>query len=105
VLDVLDLHARSDRSLDHLGVIVEILCHPVFCRKRIRVHVLEFQVRKSVVPGRTVGDERVPAHGTPVLRNAAALKNDVRNTQCAEMLAHRDAGLACPNDQGVGGFD
>ncbi len=54
---------------------------------------------EAVVPGGTVGDEGVPAHGAPALGDPVALEHEVRYAVVTQVLAHRHTGLAGADDE------
>jgi hypothetical protein len=59
-------------------VLLEVVGHLVLAGEGVGVEV-EFQAREAVVPGRAVGDQRVPAAGAPGLGDAVALQYQVRH--------------------------
>ncbi|GLY69690.1 hypothetical protein Atai01_63090 [Amycolatopsis taiwanensis] len=50
------------------------------------------------MPGRSVRDEGIPPLRAPALGDPLALEHEVRYAAVAEVLAHRDAGLATADD-------
>ncbi|MNJ76780.1 hypothetical protein D3C77_741350 [compost metagenome] len=56
------------------------------------------------MPGGAVGHQRVPAFGAPAFGDALAFQHDVVNAHRAQVLTHRDAGLAGADHQGIGFF-
>ena len=65
--------AAADRGGDLFRIGVEILDDPLLGGKALRIDAGERQGGKSVVPRRTVGDERIPPLGAPALGNPVAL--------------------------------
>ena len=59
-LDLPDVHAGADRRVELAGIGFEIIGHLVLCGEGIRVEPVEFQPRKTVMPGRAIGDQRIP---------------------------------------------
>ena len=59
----------------------------------------ELEAREPVVPGGAVRDQGVPPAGAPPLGDAVSLEHEVRHAVFAQMLAHRDAGLARADDE------
>ena len=57
------------------------------------------------MPGRTVGDERVPSLGTPSLGNPMPLEDEMRLAVLAQVLAHGQPGLAPSDDERLDFFN
>ena len=53
------------------------------------------------MPGRSVGDQGVPPLRAPALGDAVPLQDEVRHAAVAQVLAHRQAGLASTDDEYV----
>ncbi len=51
------------------------------------------------MPGWTVGDQGIPAFRAPAFGNSIALKDEVRHTAFAQMVAHGQTGLAATHDE------
>ena len=74
-----DLDTAPDRRVDLLRVGLEVVRDLVLGRERIRVEVRELETGKAVMPGRSVGDQRVPPLGAPTLGDAMALEDEMRH--------------------------
>lgn len=103
--DALDLDPGAHGGVDHSGVVFEILRHPFLGREGLGGQVLELQAGKAVMPGGTVGNQRIPALGPPAFGDALAFKHEVGDAHVGQMFAHGNAGLSPANDEGVGFFD
>ena len=95
----LDLDTAADGSCDLLRVGFEILHDPVFGGKAAGIDVGERHAWKSVMPGRTVGDERVPSFRAPALGNPMPFDDEMRHAAFAQVLAHRQPGLTAAYDE------
>jgi hypothetical protein len=104
-LHVPDFHAGTHWCLDHLRVILEVLRHALLRREDVRADVVEFEVRKAVVPRRAVGDQRIPALRAPAFRHALAFENDMRDVHLREVLAHGNSGLSGADHQRIDCFN
>jgi hypothetical protein len=51
------------------------------------------------MPGRSVGDKGVPPAAAPPLGDALAFNDKVPESMAAQMLTHRDAGLAATDNE------
>ena len=96
-----DLDAAAHWRIDPRRHCFEIADHAVACRKAVALAILEFQHGKPVVPCRPVGDEAVPACGAPALGNPVTLDHQMVDPLFREMRAHRQAGLATADNDGV----
>ena len=101
--DLPHLHAAAHRGLDPPGVGDEVVGDLLLGREAVGVAV-EGEAREPVVPGGSVGHQRVPARRAPALRDPAPLEHDVGHAVAAQVLAHRQPGLAAADDDGVGGL-
>ncbi|MNT41060.1 hypothetical protein D3C72_1774090 [compost metagenome] len=99
-----NFHAGTDRRLQHGGVALEILGHALFRRKGLRRNALEFHPGKTVMPGRSIRDQRIPTFRAPAFCDSAAFQHDMLHTHVREMLTHRDARLASTDHHGVDFF-
>ena len=95
------LNPGTDRRVDHLGIGDQIARDLFLWREALRVEPGEGKIGKAVMPGRTVGDQRVPTPGAPRLGDSMFFKDQMRHAMAGEMFAHRDAGLPAADDQGV----
>ncbi len=93
-LDLAHLHPGANRRIEFAGIGFEVLGHLVLGGKGIGIQAGEFEPGKSVMPGRAVGDQRIPARRAPGLGDAVALDHQVRHALAAQMFTHGDAGLA-----------
>ncbi|MNN40429.1 hypothetical protein D3C81_1545040 [compost metagenome] len=57
------------------------------------------------MPGRAIGDQRIPAPGAPGFGDAIALQDEVRNAKLGQVLAHGHAGLTGSDDKRIYFFD
>jgi hypothetical protein len=96
-----DLHAATDGRRDQFGVSDKIVRDPFLGGKGIGIDIGELQTGKSIVPGRTVGHQRVPSFRAPAFGNSATLQDEVRHAAVAEVLAHGQTGLAAANNEGL----
>ena len=103
-LHLLHFDAGTHRGVEHFDIGLEVVGHALLGREGFGGDALEFQAGEAVVPGRAVGDQRVPALRTPALGDAAALQHDMRHAHQGQVFAHGDAGLASADYQGVDGF-
>ena len=87
-----------DGRIDLLGVALQVVGDLVLGGEAIG-RAAEFQAGEAVMPGRAIGDQRIPARAAPVLRNAVALQHHMLHTVPAQVLAHGDAGLTGADDQ------
>jgi hypothetical protein len=76
-LDTLHLDAAADRGFDLPSIGLEIVGYGILGRKAIRIAVRELHSGETVVPGRAVGNQRVPPLGTPALGDTATLEDEV----------------------------
>ncbi|MDT4863763.1 hypothetical protein FQZ97_984840 [compost metagenome] len=53
------------------------------------------------MPGRTVGNQRIPAPRAPGFGDPIALQHEVRHPEFAQVLTHGHAGLTCANDKRI----
>ena len=53
------------------------------------------------MPGRTIGNQRVPSFRAPAFGNSVPLQNEVRHAPFAQVLAHGQAGLAAANNERI----
>ena len=51
------------------------------------------------MPGRTIGNQRVPSFRAPPFGNSVPLQDEVRHAAVAQVLAHGQTGLAAANNQ------
>ncbi len=72
--NALDLDAGLDRRVECAGIALEVLGHLLLAREPVLIHG-EFKAGKPVMPGRTVGHQRVPAATAPRLGNAVFFKH------------------------------
>ena len=72
-----DLDTAADGGLDLLCDGFEIFDDPVLGGKAVGINVGEFQTGKPVMPGRAVGDQRVPSFRAPALGNPVPLDNEM----------------------------
>ena len=94
-----DGDAAADRSRNFFRVGTEVVHDAVPRRECVGVHVGERKAREPVVPGRPVGDQRVPALRAPAFSNPPPLEHEVRQAVAAEVLTHRNPGLAGADDE------
>src|SRR6202020_2880405 len=93
------LDPAPDRGADLLGVGDEVVRDLLLGRETVRVQTGELQPRETVVPGRPVGHQGVPARRAPALGDPAAFQHQVRHTGPGQLLAHRYPGLSGPDDE------
>ncbi|MNN41141.1 hypothetical protein D3C81_1552410 [compost metagenome] len=92
-----DIDAGADRRVERAGVGFEVIGNLVLAGEGVRVQAFEFQAREAVVPGRAVGDQRIPAASAPGFGNALALQHQVRHAQAAQVFTHGHTGLPGAN--------
>lgn len=92
-LDALHVDPGADRRIEFFRIGFEVVRHLLLGGKGVRVQACEFQAREAVVPGRTIGNQRIPASRAPRLRNTVALQHQVRHPEFAQVLTHGHAGL------------
>lgn len=100
-LDPAYLNARANRRLEFARIGFEVIGDPLFRGETVRAQVVELKPWKTIVPGRPVGHQRVPASSAPCLGNPATLEDQVRDAQFAQMLTHGDASLTCANHERI----
>jgi hypothetical protein len=83
---------------DLLGVRDEVVGDLLLRGEGVGGGVGELQPREAVVPRGAVRDQGVPPLRAPSLGDAVPFQNDVRYAVGAQVLAHRHAGLARPDD-------
>src|ERR1700722_15196093 len=86
--------AAANRSSYLLCIGDEIVRNLLLGDEGIGICIGKFYARKSIMPRRTVGYQRVPSFGAPAFCNAVPLEDDMRHAAFAQMLAHRQPGLA-----------
>ena len=59
----------------------------------------------TLAPRRPIGDQRVPSLGPPSLGDLAAFEHEMWDTVRAQVLAHRQAGLAAADGQRFNRFN
>ena len=99
------LDTGTDRGLYPVGVIDEVIGDTLFCDKIIGTVVLEFQSREAIMPGRTVGHQRIPSFRAPAFCDTISLQHDMANAIGTQMFACGDTGLSCTNDKHFCSFD
>ena len=97
------LDAAADRCVDLSRVGLEVLDDLLLGGEPIPIDV-ELQPGEPVMPRGPVRDQRVPPLRAPPLGDAAPLEDQMRHAAGAQMLAHREAGLATPDDQHLHSF-
>src|SRR4029077_6019970 len=81
------------------GIGLEIRHDIVLGGKAAGIDPGERHARKPVMPGGTVGDERVPSFRAPALGNPIPFANESPHTLLARVLAHGEARLPPANDE------
>ena len=94
---LLHLYAGADRGVELLGIGFEIIGNLLFRCKCVGVQIFEFQTRKAIVPGRAVGNQRIPSSRTPGLCNAVAFQHKVRHALFTQVFTHGNASLTGTN--------
>ncbi|VXC20785.1 conserved hypothetical protein [Pseudoclavibacter sp. 8L] len=94
-----NLHSAADRGAEALRVLLEVVGHLILGREGVRRDALDLHGREPVVPGRPVGDQRIPAARPPPLGDTLPLDHEVRHPTSRQVLAHRDSGLAGTHDE------
>ncbi len=95
------LDTGADRRAHHLGIFDKVVRDPVFRDELVRRVALELEVREAIVPGRTVGHERIPAPGPPGFGDPVLLQNQMGNAVFSKVFAQSDPGLATADNQRV----
>ena len=78
----LDVHPTADGTINLSGIGFEIVNNLILGRERIRADVGKCHARETVVPGRSIGDQRIPPLRPPALGDPVPLQNKVGNTPC-----------------------
>jgi len=73
--------------------------------KGIGIDIGEFHTRKTIMPGRTIGNQGVPPLRAPAFGNAVPLKDEMRYAGLAQMLAHGQPGLSTADHKRVNLFN
>ncbi len=94
------LDAAADGGGDLFGIGDEVIGDLFLGHEGVGGGV-ELHAGKAVMPGGTVGDQRIPPLGAPAFGDPAALEHQMRDTGAAQMLAHGDACLAGTDDKRV----
>ncbi|KPW99105.1 Uncharacterized protein ALO75_05350 [Pseudomonas syringae pv. coryli] len=102
--NALDLDAGLDRRVECAGIALEVLGHLLLAREPVLIHG-EFKAGKPVMPGRTVGHQRVPAATAPCLGNAVFFKHQVLDAKTAQVFAGGHSGLPCTYDERIDFYD
>jgi hypothetical protein len=97
----LDLDATADGGRDLFRVGDEIVDDLMLGREAIGIDAGESHVGKSVVPGRPVGNERIPPFRAPALRDPMALDDEMRRTALPQVRAHCEPGLTATDDERI----
>ena len=93
------LDAAADRRPDLLRVGDEVVRDLLLGGEAIGVEARELEAGEPVVPGGPVGDQGIPALRAPALGDPLALEHEVRHAAAAQVLAHRQPGLARADDE------
>ena len=104
LLDLAHLDAAADRGIDHPGVVDEVIGDLLLRDEVVGMGAGKLHPGKAVMPGRAVGDQRVPSLGAPALGDAVPLEHEMRNARLAEMLAHGDARLSGTHHERIDHF-
>ena len=94
----------ADGTINLSGIGFEIVNNLILGRERIRADVGKCHARETVVPGRSIGDQRIPPLRPPALGDPVPLQNKMGNTPVAEMLAQGQPGLTTTNNQCIDFF-
>src|SRR5258708_11616526 len=70
----------------------------------VRLIALVGVPRQPYHPVRELEGERIPAFAAPTLGDAPALEDDVLTPELTEVVAHRQPGLASPDDHRLDSF-
>ena len=89
----LHFDARADRRVEFLCIGDEVIRDLILRREAIGIDLGELQIRETIVPRGSIGNQRIPASRAPPLGDARALQHDMRHADVAQMFAHRHAGL------------
>jgi hypothetical protein len=100
-LDARDLDAGADRRIEVARVGLEVIGDLILASEPVRIESFELHIREAVVPGGTIGDQRIPAAGTPAFGDAVALQHEMWHTESAQVFAHCHASLTRAYDQRV----
>ncbi|MNZ48873.1 hypothetical protein D3C78_666260 [compost metagenome] len=87
------LDAGAYRGVEFFRVGFEVIGHLVFAGEGIGIEAVEFQAREAVVPGRAIGNQRIPTTGAPGFGDTVALYHQVRHAESAQVFAHGHTGL------------
>ncbi|MNH13271.1 hypothetical protein D3C79_728390 [compost metagenome] len=87
------LDAGTHRCIEFFCIGFEVVGHLVFGGEGIRVQAIEFKAGETVVPGRAIGNQRIPTTGAPGFGDTVALYHQVRHAESAQVFAHGHTGL------------
>ena len=93
------LDAAADGRSDLFRVGDKIIRHLLLGSKSIRIEIGELHARKPIMPGGTIGNQRVPSFRAPAFRNSVALQNEVRHTAVTKVFTHSQTGLAAADNE------
>jgi hypothetical protein len=95
------LHAAANGGSDQLCVGDKIIRNLLLGGKGIGIDIGEFHTGKSIMPGGTIGNQRVPPLRAPAFGNAVPFKDEMRYAGLAQMLTHSQPRLATTNNNRV----
>src|SRR6202035_180042 len=85
--NILYFYATTNGGCYPFCIVDKILGDLLLGRKPVRIDVRKFHAGKSIMPGRTIGHQRVPSLRAPAFRDTVPLEDDVRHAACGQMLA------------------
>ncbi len=100
-----DLYAAPDRRSDHVRVSDKIICNLFLGDKGIWAGIRKLHARETVMPGRAIGNQRVPSFGAPAFGDTPPLEDEMRHPALAQMFAHGQPRLAAAYNERVYLFD
>ena len=98
------LDPAAQGGADGGGVILQIADDAVLGGKGIRGQIIEGMARETVMPGRTVRNQTVPAFGPPAFGDAVAFQHQMRHALPRQMFGHGDTGLSAPDHKRIPSF-
>ena len=96
-----DLHAAADGGSDLFRVSDKIVRNTLLGGKGIGIDIGELHARKSIMPGRTIGNQGVPSFRAPAFGYSLSLQHEVRHAAVAQVLTHGQTGLAAADNQRI----
>ena len=94
-----DFNPGADRAAKACGIAFQIIGHFLLGRKAVGAGYGKGLIGKTVVPGRAIGHQRIPAPRSPMFGQACAFDHQVRSATPGQVRAGGDARLSAADDQ------